>query len=232
MTALPAIAPEIPAIQRLAALAPLDEAALDLLRTAARQQRAVVARREILTEGQAIGPHLLLLSGWAARVRVLEDGRRQILAFILPGDFLTPERDIAPATVVAVNDLTLAPAPDVTNIPCLEEAYRSARLQEECRMLAHITRIGQMSAQERIVDLLLEFHDRMAQAGLIRRNRFPVPLTQDVLADAVGLTSIHVNRTLMSLRRRGDLEWRAREMTLPNLARLRAMVGQENTSPP
>lgn len=226
MTAVRAIAPEIPAIQRLAALGNLNEGALDLLRTAFRQQRAIAARREVLAEGQPIGQHLLLLSGWAARVRVLEDGRRQILAFILPGDFLTPERDIAPASVIAVTDLILAPAPDAASSPCLEKAYRSARWQEECRMLAHITRIGQMSAEERIIDLLLEFHDRMAEAGMFRRNRFPVPLTQDVLADAVGLTSIHVNRTLMSLRRRGDLEWRAREMTLPNLARLRAVVGQ------
>ena len=85
---------------------------------------------------------------------------------------------------------------------------------EETRLFDHIVRLGRQSAFERVTHLLLELHERLAVVGLAFENRFPLPLTQEVLADALGLSIVHVNRTLQQLRRGGLIDTRAGWVTL------------------
>jgi CRP-like cAMP-binding protein len=89
-----------------------------------------------------------------------------------------------------------------------------------------VTRLGRLNAQERIGDLLLELNERLALAGLADPQGFAMPLTQEMLADALGLTPVHVNRMLQLARREGDIEWRPGRVTLTDVAALAQKVGR------
>lgn len=218
-----------PALKRLAALTDLDAEAASALDAAARRSRTIRARREVIAEGAICDEALLILAGWAARVRVLEDGRRQILDFLLPGDFvgLGEHRGaLVTSAVTAMTDLQVCVAPSADDHPSLHRAYAISRALSEVDLLAQITRLGRLNAHERIADLLLELHERLELAGLAVDGRFNLPLTQELLADALGLTSVHVNRTLQTLRRDGTLSWKGREIILSNPRALSRSVGR------
>lgn len=224
-----AVSPSIPAITRLRTLTPLDAPAIAALDDASRRPRTFRARREVLAEGARIEEVLLILSGWAARVRILEDGRRQILDFLLPGDFigLCDHADaIATSAVTAMTDLQVCASPSAEQHPSLRRAYALSRALSEVDLLAQITRLGRLNAHERIADLLLELHERLAVAGLAVDGRFTIPLTQELIADALGLTPVHVNRTLQTLRRDGSLSWKSRELVLLDPAALSRSMGR------
>lgn len=220
--------PVAAAAVRLAALSPLDDQATSALAQAMERPRRFRVRRDIVSEGQEIGETLLILSGWAARVRTMEDGRRQILNLLLPGDLIgycDHERPLAVSTVVAATDVDACIAPNPSVSPALGRAYALSRALEEKYLFAQITRLGRMNAQERMADLLLELLERLALAGLAENGRYLMPLTQEVIADALGLTSVHVNRTLQALRREGALNWKGREVVLPDPEALARNVG-------
>ncbi|WP_341208763.1 Crp/Fnr family transcriptional regulator [uncultured Sphingomonas sp.] len=216
------------AVTRLMALAPLDGAALAALELAMEETRAVRVRRDIITEGREIVQAQLLLSGWAARVRLLPDGRRQFLSFLLPGDLIGAcdhPNALAVSTVVAMSDALVCPLPPAEAGSPLHTAYAISRAMDEGHLLAQITRLGRLNAQERISDLLLELHERLTLSGSATGNGFDLPLTQETLADALGLTSVHVNRMLQQARREGDLQWRVGHVKLTDPAGLARKIG-------
>lgn len=98
--------------------------------------------------------------------------------------------------------------------PSLAEALLVAAALDEALLLAHVVRLGRQTAYERTAHLLLELHDRTTTAGLEQNGRFPMPLTQEALADALGLSIVHVNRTLQQLRRDRLIEVRSGEARL------------------
>lgn len=229
MTPRAADQPLAPAVARLAALIPLDDVALDALRLATQPPRRHRAHHELLAEGREIRDAQLLLRGWAARVCFLKDGRRQILHLLLPGDLIGScehDRPLAVSSVVALTEVEVCTAPDPAVSPMLREAYARSRALDEAHLLAQITRIGRMNAQERIADLALELLDRLTLAGLAAHDSYAMPLTQEALGDVLGLTSVHVNRMLQVLRKQGDLVWSGRELKLPNPERLRKTMGR------
>lgn len=218
-----------PVLTRLAALAPLDQEAIGAVRAAIDQAVRVRARTELITEGLEIPCPRLIVSGWAARVRILADGRRQFLSFLLPGDFIglcQQPRPVAVSTVVALTDLMVCNPPWPTRSSALTAAYATSHALEEAYLLAQITRLGRLHAQERIADLLLEFNERLELNGMARSGRFEVPLTQEMLGDALGLTSVHVNRMLQAARQQGDLTWRDRQVVLADPAALARKVNR------
>ncbi len=218
------------ALLRLAALTPLAPATLSALSAAVAQAQPVRARRELLSEGRAIEAPRLLVRGWAARVRQLPDGRRQFLNFLVPGDVIglsDVPRALSTATVIAVTDVMVATPPEASDLPDLAVAYSLARALDEAQLLAQIVRLGRLNAQERIADLLLELYERLTQNGLARGNAFDVPLTQEILADALGLTSVHVNRMVQQARRDGDLQWKGGRVTLTDPVALAQKIGRQ-----
>lgn len=218
-----------PALVRLARLAPLASEERAAVTAALGEQRRVAQRRELISEGREIAEPLLLIAGWAARVRLLSDGRRQFLSFLLPGDLVGmsgQSRPLAVSTVVALTDVVCCPAPPADGLPGLTEAYAVSRALEEGHLLHQIVRLGRLNAQDRIADLMLELHGRLTLAGLADRNGFAFPLTQEVLADALGLTSVHVNRMLQALRRSGDLESRNGYIVIPDPQGLTTKIGR------
>lgn len=218
-----------PAMVRLQALTPLDPASIDALEHSIAASVTDRPRSEVLCEGRRIPAALLIVEGWAARMRVLSDGRRQFLSFLLPGELIgmcQHERPLAVSTVVAITPLTTCRAPDRAHHPALGQAYGISRALEEAYLLAQITRLGRLSALERLGDVMLELHERLALAGQVRNGTFEMPLTQEMLADVLGLTPVHVNRMVQQARREGWLEWRARRVTITDPAALATRVGR------
>ena len=220
-----------PALTRMAALSPaLDDAALTALRYAEQSERRIPVRRELVTEGAPVDAPLILLSGWAASVRLLADGRRQIMGFVLPGEILSGcgrARPRALATVIALTDVGIAALPRPDTLPAgspLADAYATGRALNDLFLLNQIARLGRLDAYERLVDLLLELHDRFALAGMAIGGSFPLPLTQETLADALGLTSVHVNRMIQLMRKDGLLTWKSSTATLVDQPRLGRLV--------
>lgn len=210
MLSSPPPAPDASATARLGRLALLSDAERRALRGAASAPQRVGAYRDLILAGQRTSGPLLVLDGWLGRVRLFSDGRRQILGFLLPGDVIAEPRHYHPtaiSTITALTDALLCAAP-VAEEPGLTEAYAASAALDEGHLLRQIARLGRMSAYERILDWLQEMHERLILAGAAGPDYFAMPLTQETLADALGLTSVHVNRTLQAMRRDGVLEWR------------------------
>jgi len=194
-----------PAVTRLSALAPIGSEGLAALDEVQRQRRKVAAHREVtLGSGNRVG---LVLSGWAARVRHWSDGRRQIMHVLLAGDLFDMEQAPDSVSTIALTPVEICPMPQVGADEGLAAAFAQSRVLERLYLFRHIARLGRLNAVDRLTDWLLETRDRLALAGLTNGNGFGLPLTQETLADLLGLTSVHVNRTLQLLRRDNVLEW-------------------------
>lgn len=197
---------------RLRRLAAITEVEAAKLHEGMRRARAVGARRDILLEGEPIVNPTIIVSGWACRTRLLADGRRQILGFLLPGDIIGMCRQpdpVAVSAVSAITPVTICDAPMVDSERGdrgLAAAYSISAALDEAYLLNHVTRLGRQTAYERLAHLMLEFWERLGQAGIPVGNRFQMPLTQEYLGDTLGLTSVHINRTLQQLRREHMLE--------------------------
>lgn len=214
--------------QRLAALTPLDAAALDALDDALAKPTTVRQRRDIVSRQAEIPGPRIIVSGWAARARTLADGRRQFLSLFLPGDligFCRQPRPLAVFSVVALTDVTLCPAPAPATSPALARAYAMGAALDEAYQLEQIARLGRLNAQERIYSLLLELNERLALAGLASGGMFELPLTQEIVADTLGLTSVHINRMLQIARRAGDVVWRGGHVHLRDPAATARLIG-------
>jgi len=212
---------------RLAKLAELDEGELESICAAECDQRHLHARRELIGEGEPIRARCAVLSGWAVRERILPDGQRQILGVLLPGDLVglcQHSSALSSTAITAVTELTTCPVPPASPGSGLAEAYAQHAALETYYLIAHITRLGRLSAYERLADWLLETQDRLAAVNMSTADRYALPLTQEMLADTLGLTSVHVNRTLQALRRDGLLTLRGGTVAFPERDRLVEMV--------
>ncbi len=232
-----------PVLRKLRSYARLSEVEEALIRVLGERRERFAPGEEILAEGQALRRPKFVVAGWAACQRVLPDGRRQIFRFILPGDPLgaASRPSAAPWSLTALTALETVdaePALDAAEsgrAPGLAQALAAIWMQDEQLLLDHMVRLGQQTAYERVAHFLLELQRRLQIVGLGDSQRFPLPLTQEMLADALGLSIVHVNRTLQQLRREGLLELRSgvailREpQTLTTIAGYEALGSMRNT---
>jgi len=206
-----------------------DRAKIELL--SCRNVREIAARRDLIREGDKPHSLYLLLSGWACRYKTLPDGRRQIVALFLPGDlcdlhvYILKEMDHSVGAITSLRaaeilrddfEQLLSDHPRVTQALWWDELVKIA-IQREWTV-----NLGQRSAYERIAHLLCECFLRLRTVGLTANGSCPFPLTQVDLADATGLTAVHVNRTLQELRKDGLIELHSRTLSIPNLSALKA----------
>jgi CRP-like cAMP-binding protein len=177
-----------------------------------------------------------LLHGWAARTRTLADGRRQIVRIFIPGDLCGAplvRGAAAPCATVALTSarvLVLGPAMEGSDPPANERLLammNAAEAEERLGMLHQIVRLGRLSAYERTAHLLLELYHRLERAGLKQGASVPMPLTQESLADALGLSIVHTNRVLQQLRGDGLIVFRASRFSTPDLAALARISGYD-----
>jgi CRP-like cAMP-binding protein len=202
-------------VRRLKSLAPLSESELDLVRAAGERRERHAPGEQMASEGaEAVRPRFII-SGWACRHRLMPDGRRQIFYLLLPGDGYGLGERPQLANVVALTAMETADATPVQEAvrrgaaPNLARALAAAQVLEDSLLLDHAVRLGRLTAFERVAHFLLELQHRLEVAGLGDHQRFPLPLTQEILADALGLSIVHVNRTLQQLRRAGLIELRS-----------------------
>lgn len=186
---------------------------VDLVQSLKRREVRVSAGETLIHEGQTDAPLYTLLDGWAFRFKTLRDGRRQILNFLLAGDFIGVQQNMGdPAAhgVITLTDAVFC----VFQRDSLWELHRKSpsmgfnitwlTAHEESLVDDNLLSVGRRSAEERIATLLILLFKRAAAlqadygaAGV------PFPLTQQHVADGLGLSLVHTNKTLRKLERRG-----------------------------
>lgn len=220
-------------ILRMSALSLLNTDEVALLREVTAAARPLPAQSELCVEGR-VQPPLILLSGWACYQRLLGDGRRQIISFLLPGDIIgsvlrngQPAAQMAAAlTSVVVADarpLLQVGAAD-SSLPGLFTALNRIAYDDEVRLRDHVVRLGRQTAYERVVHLMLEIRSRLQAVGQVADDSFAVPVTQEVMADALGLSVVHINRTLQQIRRDRLFELRSGQVKLRHIELMEAMA--------
>lgn len=216
--------PLIRKLEQFTRLSAENRRALDGLSQSSR--RSVAARRDLIREGDRPRVINLVLDGWACRYKTLEDGRRQIMAFFLPGDLCDVHVYILQTmdhSIGALTPLSFVEISRETLEQLVDEHPRVGQaLWWESLVTASIQRewtvnLGQRSALERMAHLICELYFRARAVGLVKDGGFFCPLTQTDLADATGMTAVHVNRTVQELRARGLLHWKGKHVEIPDL---------------
>jgi CRP-like cAMP-binding protein len=219
--------PLIRKLEQFVRLSPDDRTILT--RASSERVRRFAPRVDISREGDRPKDVHLILSGWACRYKQLEDGRRQIVSFFLPGDmcdlnvFILKEMDHSIGTIsdVTIADLSREFFDEIgAGYPRIAtalwwETLVNAAIQREWTM-----NLGQRTASERMAHLLCEIFFRLRLAGLTDVNSCEFPLTQADLAEATGLSKVHVNRTLQELRGAKLVVLKGKALTVPNVERL------------
>lgn len=171
--------------------------------------RSIVANIDIYSEGDAMGDILFLRKGWAYRYRLLGDGRRQVVNFLVPGDLVGPFTPTAKQFVATLTGSSVwrVPRRDLANTPrdcpALSAAVEALIVAEFDMLAERTVSLGRRNAKERMAHLLMELLERLDRVGLVHDNSFELPLTQEMMGDALGLSVVHVNRTLKVLREDG-----------------------------
>ncbi|MBW4331740.1 Crp/Fnr family transcriptional regulator [Stakelama sp. CBK3Z-3] len=207
----------------------LTDAERKALNNAVAHKRRVAARQVIVRENMPLTQCTLLTKGFVHRYKDTEDGRRQILALHIPGDFVDlhsyPLKRLE-HSVAATTDVEIALFPhqairELTTVsPNLTELLWRSTLIDAAINREWLVSIGVRTAAKRIAHLMCELRARLERIGMADRNGFDLPITQIDLADATGLTPVHTNRMLRQLRTDGLLDFRDRRVIIHDLDRL------------
>lgn len=201
--------PTSPLTRKLAWFAELSQDEVGMVERLPAASRLVRRNREIVTEGRHYDSLFVLLEGVAIRYRVLHDGRRQVLNIALPGDFVGFPAcffETALYSITALTDTMLAPVPFARLMALFEQCPRLAATIfwsfgcEAAMYAEHLIDVGRRSALERVAHFLLELLIRLQVIGSAEGQSYRMPLTQELMGDALGLSVPHVNRTLRQLR--------------------------------
>lgn len=198
----------------------------------------------IINAGEESAELYTLYSGWAFRFKSLPDGRRQILNFLLPGDLLGLQAAMFAAAqhgIEALTEVELCTLPRrkvwglFGALPELAFDVTWLGAREESRVDENLTSVGRRSAAERTAALIVSLYKRAKMLGMVTDDSFEFPLTQQHIADALGLSLVHTNKTLARLRRMGMFRLANGRLTLTNprvLARVAQYYDQEMTPRP
>jgi CRP-like cAMP-binding protein len=195
---------------------------------------SVGAGTTLLMEGSNSPQVFTVLSGMGTRYKTLEDGRRQVINFLFPGDFIGMQAGLMGEMKHSVQSSTAmvlcvfnrsdlwdmfkahpARAYDLTWIAAVEEHFLGETLAA----------VGQRDARQRIAWAILRIHHRLRAVGLERNGGVPLAFRQQDLADALGLSLVHTNKTLMHLRKSGLAQWSDDILMIPDRAKLAAFAG-------
>lgn len=221
--------PNKPLALKLGAFVALSEAELSILEGLHKRRRTFVAGRDLVHQGQTDHAAYILDSGWACSYKLLHDGQRQIVDFQIPGDFLglrsvvlhISDHSIEPVTDIEVTEVHVSDLLEVfSHTPRLATAVLWAASRDEAMVVEHLVGIGRRDAAERMAHFLLELGARLSLVGLGSRAGYACPLTQYLLADAIGLSAVHVNRVLRQLREQGLVTFRDGFVTFDDYERL------------
>ena len=188
----------------------------------------------VLHEGQRAATLFTVLSGIGTRSVLLEDGRRQVINFVFPGDFIGLQASLMGEmkhTVTSSTSMVLCSfdrgrlwemfrdqaerAYDLTWIAAVEEHFLGET----------IATLGQRTATERLAWAFLRIWRRLSAVGLLRDGSVPLPFRQQDMADALGLSLVHTNKTVARLREQGHALWQAGRLSIPSAKKLAEIAG-------
>jgi CRP/FNR family transcriptional regulator len=197
------------------------------------ERQLIKARHNIYRAGEILSGVPMIHSGWAARVRRLPDGRRQILSFVLPGEPISAGAvfvDRLSFYVEAITDVRYAVYRRIETgellcrDPDLLQTLISGCLAEKAELEELATDLGRRRAEERIARLFLQLRTRLQALGQASGMSFDMPLRQQHIADATGMTVIHVGRVLGALRNDGVIQLSGGVLAITDLAALKRLA--------
>ncbi|WP_081469627.1 Crp/Fnr family transcriptional regulator [Sphingomonas sp. PAMC 26617] len=203
------------------------------LEDAVASPRPVSVHKQLVREGACADSLFLIIEGWACRYTTTTNGSRQFSALLLPGDLCNLDALLTVRPDYGVRTLTQATILALPRDRALALATQHAGITRTFTWLAFVENailgkwaqsLGRRSAKERLAHLLCELSMRSSMADGTETS-FEFPLTQEQIADALGLTAVHVNRMMHLLRAEGLVAIANRTMTLPDVARLRQIGG-------
>jgi len=222
-----------PLVRKLEGFVALSEADRAILGRISAGSHLLGPRVDLIREGDAPDGVFLVMEGMAFRHKARGNGARQIMAYLLPGDLgdldvaLLTTMDHTITTASACRVVRLAPetiAELMQHHPQIARALRMSTLVDEATLREWLVNVGCRSALERLAHLFCELLVRFRAVDRTRGDSFELPVTQSELGDTTGLSSVHVNRSLQELRRRGLIELKGRRLTILNLPRLRVVA--------
>jgi CRP-like cAMP-binding protein len=223
-----------PFIKKLQAYGGLSPTEVQALVEATGAPQRLPAKRDLIREGDRPGPVFVVLEGWAVRYKVLPNGARQVLAYLMPGDScdlhvsLLAEMDhsiqtITPALVATISRADMDAIMDRHR--GVARAMYLAQLVDEGTLRAWITSMGRRTSIERVAHLMCELYVRARTIGLTATPRLELPVSQLLLADSLGMTPVHLNRVLRELRTHGAVTLQRGSLTISNPNKLVEIAG-------
>jgi CRP-like cAMP-binding protein len=195
-------------------------------------------RGEELRHGGQFGQVAYILrAGWASSFKLLPDGGRQIITFAAPGDCVglssavarTAEHSLSALTDAAVTQIDAPKLEQMfTEFPYLGTTALWTASRDKAMLAQHLLNIRRRTAIERMARLFLELFDRLKLVGLTSQDEFDCPLDRHALADALGISAIHVSRVLRQLREQGLLTFREHRVAIRDPISLKALAGYES----
>ena len=217
-------------IRKLQISTPIDADDVKALEQLPIIAKDIPAHTAIVREGERPAQSCLLIEGFACRSKTTDAGKRQILSIHIPGDIPDlqslhlhlMDHDVATLSPSTVGFIPHEALRAVTRErPLIAEALWRDTLIDAAVFREWIVNVGRRSAVVRLAHLLAETGTRLQKLGLAAGDRFELPMTQLDIADALGLTPVHINRVVQELRRAGLLELRKHSVFLPDLPRLK-----------
>lgn len=223
--------------RKLNSFVQLSSAELQCLENLQSTPMRVKSGKELVHEGQTGHLAYILQAGWACSYKLLPDGGRQIITFPLPGDCVglrsvllrTSDHSFSALTDVVVSSVEGPRMMQIFNeFPRLGASILWAASRDEAMVVEHLVSIGRRSAIERTAHFFFELRERLRLVGLATDTEFMCPLNQYVLADALGLSAIHVNRVLRQLRERQLLTLKGRKVIIQDADALKVLAGYQD----
>ncbi|TXI20316.1 MAG: Crp/Fnr family transcriptional regulator [Nitrosomonas sp.] len=227
-----------PLLRKLVYLQSLNPEEIDLLLKMHATRKTFAKGKVLLKQGDIHKDCFIVTHGWAYRYADLYDGSRQIINYYLPGDIINPFALAMPTlnySVAAITPLRVS----ICKPGYLMELFSTqSRLslfyagilgREDSSMAEQIVRIGRRSAYQRAAHLLLELYYRLKIVGLTEEHSFYLPVTQNLLADTLGLSVVHMNRTLYRLRLANLIKIRSHHISLVDIEKLKQVAEYKGT---
>lgn len=221
-------------IGKLRGFCPLDPVEIAALTHATSKPKQVDIKTDLIREGDRPGPVFVILEGWACRYKILPNGTRQVLAYLMPGDGC--DLNIGLLAAMDHNIQVITPALVATiereDMDALMDKHRGiakamyiSQLVDEGTMRAWITSMGRRTSLERVAHLMCELYLRARNVGLPFEPDLKFPLSQQLLADSLGMTPVHLNRVLKELRLAGAMTLQRGSLHIVHPEKLLQMAG-------
>ncbi|TNC05116.1 Crp/Fnr family transcriptional regulator [Methylobacterium terricola] len=222
-----------PLIRKLVYGAHLTDDDRAVLEKICRKTQWVPSNKDIITEGERPDNVHLVIDGFACRYKILPDGKRQIMAFLVPGDFcdlhvaILGEMDhtIGTGWGCQIVEIPRATIDELNqNHPRIMRALWWATLVDEGTLRSWLVSMGQRPADRHMAHLVCELLVRLQTVGYADADSFEFPLSQADIADTLGLSIVHVNRTLQELRGQNLINWKHKRIHIPDVKRLKVFA--------